>query len=326
MEIKPKKIGLFIVIFVFGVVLGWLLPSRNGLPLHSSMNKSSQTYRVQRTKLVTSMTSTGAVEPQNKVKIQPNTGGRIEKILVKEGQYIPEGTVVALMSSTERTALMDAARAKGPEEVRRWEEIYKPMPIITPIAGTMISIKVQPGQLVLDTDNIMFVSDRLTVRANVDEADIGKVRLHQNAKVILDSYQNESIEGVVDHIAFDSSTVNNVTTYIVDVIPKKNAQKMRSGMTANVSFELETKLSTLVVSNMALQWEDGKYYVWKLIDDRSKKQEKVEVKIGSTDGRVSEVLEGLIENDVVILIHTEVESSKSQNTHPSTLQESGSND
>ena len=325
MEIKPKKIGLLFVIFIFGVALGWLLPFKGSLSVHSNSNKSSQIFRVQRTKLVTSMTSTGAVEPQNKVKIQPNTGGRIEKILVKEGQYISEGTVVALMSSTERAALMDAARAKGPEEVRRWEEIYKPMPIITPIAGTMISIKVQPGQLVLDTDNIMFVSDRLTVRANVDEADIGKVRLHQNAKIILDSYQNESIEGVVDHIAFDSSTVNNVTTYIVDVIPKKNAQKMRSGMTANISFELETKPSTLVVSNMALQCEDGKYYVWKLLDQHSKKQEKVEVKIGSTDGLVSEVLEGLSEHDVVALIHTEV-GAKSENSIPSTPQESGSND
>ena len=325
MEIKPKKIGLLIIIFVIGIAIGWLLPSKDGVRLHIMTTKSGQTFRVHRTNLVTSMTSTGIVEPQNKVKIQPNTGGRIEKILVKEGQYVPEGAVVALMSSTERAALMDAARAKGPEEVRRWEEIYKPMPIITPIAGTMISIKVQPGQLVLETDNIMFVSDRLTVRANVDEADIGKVRLHQNAKIILDSYQNEVIEGIVDHIAFDSSTLNNVTTYVVDVIPKKTVQKMRSGMTANVSFELETKSSVLVVSNMALQWNDGKYYVLKNLDSSSKQQEKVEVKIGSTDGRVSEVLGGLKENDVVTLIHSEA-MFKQQKSIQATMQESGEDD
>ena len=325
MEIKPKKVGLLIIIFVIGIAIGWLLPSKDGVRLHIMTTKSGQTFRVHRTNLVTSMTSTGLVEPQNKVKIQPNTGGRIEKILVKEGQYVPEGTVVALMSSTERAALMDAARAKGPEEVRRWEEIYKPMPIITPIAGTMISIKVQPGQLVLETDNIMFVSDRLTVRANVDEADIGKVRLHQNAKIILDSYQNEVIEGIVDHIAFDSSTLNNVTTYVVDVIPKKTVQKMRSGMTANVSFELETKSSVLVVSNMALQWNDGKYYVLKNLDSSSKQQEKVEVKIGSTDGRVSEVLDGLKENDIVTLIHSEA-VFKQQKSIQATTQESGEDD
>ena len=39
------------------------------------------------------------------------------------------------MSSTERAALLDAARAKGPEELKRWEEFYQAAPILAPIRG-----------------------------------------------------------------------------------------------------------------------------------------------------------------------------------------------
>ena len=50
-----------------------------------------------------------------------------------------KGQILAWMSSTERAALMDAARSKGPEEVSRWEELYRPTPILAPIRGTVIS-------------------------------------------------------------------------------------------------------------------------------------------------------------------------------------------
>ncbi len=58
----------------------------------------------------------------------------------------------------------------------------------------------------------------------------------QPASVVLDAYPDQPFPGKVNEIAYDAKTVNNVTTYSVNVLPDKTPTFMRSGMTANVSF------------------------------------------------------------------------------------------
>ena len=61
------------------------------------------------------VTTTGIVEPQNRLEIKPSISGRVEEILVAEGDQVKTGQVLAWMSSTERAALVDAARSQGEE-------------------------------------------------------------------------------------------------------------------------------------------------------------------------------------------------------------------
>ena len=42
-------------------------------------------------------------------------------------------------------ALLDAARAKGPEELAHWEELYKPTPLIASLNGVIIARSIEPG-------------------------------------------------------------------------------------------------------------------------------------------------------------------------------------
>ncbi len=58
--------------------------------------------------------ATGVVQPSNRLEIKPPIAGRVEQVLVNEGQHVRRGQVLAWMSSSERAALIDAARAKGP--------------------------------------------------------------------------------------------------------------------------------------------------------------------------------------------------------------------
>ena len=81
------------------------------------------------------VTSTAVVQPRNRLEIKPPIAGRIEQVLVREGQTVDKGQVLGWMSSTERAALLDAARTRGPEELQRWEELYRPTPIVAPIRG-----------------------------------------------------------------------------------------------------------------------------------------------------------------------------------------------
>ena len=91
--------------------------------------------------------------------------------------------------------------------------------ILSPIDGEVIVATIQPGQTVTTTDDVVVLSDHLIVRAQVDETDIGKIQLGQKAFISLDAYPDRRIQATVEHIYYESSTVNNVTIYNVDLLP-----------------------------------------------------------------------------------------------------------
>ena len=255
--------------------------------------------------------STGVVQPENKVEIKPPIAGRVEKVLVKEGDHVKKGQVLAWMSSTERAAMLDAASAQGEKELKEWEEMYRATPILAAINGTIIQRNVESGQTFTTTDAVLVMSDRLTVKAQVDETDIAQIKLKQKAKIILDAYPDQEAQAIVDQIAFDAKTVNNVTTYIVDVLPDVAPAYMRSGMTANVTFDVAFRKDVLVVPTEAIKNEDGKSIV--LIpntNDKSKPLER-EITLGLSDGKRSEVLSGVNEGEMILVQAFKAKDKKS---------------
>jgi macrolide-specific efflux system membrane fusion protein len=202
------------------------------------------------------------------------------------------------MSSTERAALLDAARAKGPEEMRRWEQFYRATPILAPIHGTVISRNVEPGQTFTSQDAIFVMSDQLTVKAQVDETDIAQIRLKQSAVVELDAYPGKPVAGAVEQIAYDAQTVSNVTTYEVDVLPERIPPFMRSGMTANVRFEVARVEHALVLPTNAVRRQGEGATV--LVPNGNREPVERAIETGLSDGRRVEVLAGLAEGDTVL--------------------------
>ncbi len=245
--------------------------------------------------------STGVVQPKNRLEIKPPIAGRAETILVEEGQLVKKGQIMAWMSSTERAALIDAARAKGPEELKRWEELYRATPVLAPIGGTVILRNIESGQTFTGNDAVFVMSDRLTVKAQVDETDIAQVRLQQPARIVLDAYPDKPLAGKVDQIAYDAKTVNNVTTYEVEVLPGETPAFMRSGMTANVVFVSTVHPNVLVVPSNAVKVRDGhSYYI--LLPSAKPNGPPVEkvIKTGLSDGKRIEVLEGVAEGEKLL--------------------------
>lgn len=127
------------------------------------------------------VSTTGTVKPQNRLEIKPPVAGRIEEIWVNEGQEVKSGEILALMSSTERAALLDAARLQGDLETTYWKSVYNATPLIAPIDGRVIVRSVEPGQTVTTADAVIVLSDRLIVQADVDETDIGEVAIGQES-------------------------------------------------------------------------------------------------------------------------------------------------
>lgn len=245
--------------------------------------------------------STGTVAPENRLEIKPPIAGRIDDVLIREGDEIKKGQMLVKMSSTERAALLDAARAQSAAELNQWQTYYKPAPILAPIDGTIIVRSAEAGQTVTNNDVILVMSDRLTVKARVDETDIGSIKLKQRADIVLDAYPDDTIEGIVDKIAYDSKTVNNVTTYIVDVLPNSVPQMMRSGMTSNVTFSLDPRKDVLCLPNNAVQLKDGRSFVLIPRDKTVGKPVVHDVMAGISDSSNIEIREGLKAGEKVLI-------------------------
>ncbi len=246
-----------------------------------------------------SVSTTGIVEPQNRLEIKPPINGRIEEILVREGDKVKRGQILAWMSSTERAALLDAARAQNEEKVKYWEDIYRATPLISPIYGEVIVRVVEPGQTLTSSNPVIVLSDRLIVSAQFDETDIGRIQVGQKAFITLDAYPGVKIEGVVDHIAYESELVNNVMIYNVDVLPRQTPDFFRSGMSANVDVVEKSREGVIIIPLAAMYKERNKTFV--TVRGKSKNTlEKREIEIGLRDGKHAEIISGLTPDDIVI--------------------------
>jgi membrane fusion protein, macrolide-specific efflux system len=264
----------------------------------------------------TAVSATGTVLPYNRLEIKPQVNGRMETVLVIEGQKVRRGQILGWMSSTERAALIDAARAQGTASVKYWEDAIKPIAVIAPINGTVIVRGIEPGQTAQTTAAILVLSDRLIVKADVDETDIGRVKEGQRVIISLDAYPDVKVNGRVDLIEYESKTVNNVTMYEVNIIPESVPAVYRSGMTADVSIIEKAKEDVLLVPTDALVAENGNFYLW-ITTGSGKNPRKHAIKIGMSDDQNTEVLSGLNANDsIAVMAQASVSLDVKKSTNP----------
>jgi len=263
------------------------------------------------------ISATGAVQPMNRLEIKPPIAGRIEKVLVKEGDVVSKGRVVALMSSSERAALLDAARAHGEESVKNCEELYKPISVIAPINGTVRVRGAEPGQTVGAGDAVFVLSDRLVIKTSVDETDVGKVKVGQKAVITLDAYSDTEIPGSVYHISYESSVMNNVSIYETFINPDKVPDFFRSGMTANVNIIKAESKGVLSLPVNAVRAKDGVSFV--MVKNGGDKPKRKEVVTGIDDGSYVEIKSGLSSDEAVLTVkngYTLHTAKKSNATSP----------
>ncbi|MFA5113920.1 MAG: efflux RND transporter periplasmic adaptor subunit [Candidatus Margulisiibacteriota bacterium] len=265
-----------------------------------------------------SIPATGTVMPRNRLEIKPPVAGRIESVLVSEGQEVYKGQIIAWMSSLDRATLIDAARAKGEEEVKRWEEMYKPTPVIAPINGFIIQRGVEAGQSLTSNDVVLVMADKLIVKASIDETDIGRIKVGQQVKIVLDAYPKEEINGSVEHIAYESKVVSNVTVYEVDVIPDTVPSFFRAGMSATVNFSQNARAGVLTVPLKAIKKRGKAVYVFKPSAD-NKTAQAVQIETGLENGDNIEVISGLAEGEKVAVPTKAMTDALSQRRGPPNL-------
>jgi len=159
------------------------------------------------------------------------------------------------------------------------------------------------------------MSDHLIVNAQVDETDIGKVKNGLKAQLTLDAYPDKSFPGKVTQIRYEAITVNNVTMYNVYVLPVKVPAFMRSGMSADVEFTVDSKDDALLLPTEAIKTENGQSYVL-VADPANKKPKHVQVQTGLVDGKQTEITDGLQEGDQALVAVFTVGSKSGATANP----------
>jgi len=125
--------------------------------------------------------------------------------------------------------------------------------IKAPINGTVISRNVDVGQTVISSFNaptLFTIANDLTqmqVLANVDEADIGQIKVGQDAVFTVDAYPYEKFKGVVSMIRLQPVVVQNVNNYVVVINVSNPDLKLLPGLTANITIKIREHTGVLKV-------------------------------------------------------------------------------
>jgi macrolide-specific efflux system membrane fusion protein len=289
---KPKmQLNWRYVIVAVVVVLGCV-----GVYLGLQWRAAQPTYdylQADRGEMRVTLRESGVIQPEHRLSITPPISGRVDTIAVDDGAMVKQGQVLALMSSTDRAALIDAAREAGGKEYKFWQDIYKPAPLIAPLDGRIIATDVVPGSVVVPAQTIFVMSDHLIVQANVDETDLDHVWLGQKVDVTFEGFPDARLTGTVNKIAQDSTTVNNVTTYLVNIFLDKTPPFVVSGLSTDLDFQVSDRKNVLRVPTDALTPEGGVL----VVKSPGTKPVLRQIKIGDTDGTYTEILSGLQEGD-----------------------------
>ena len=201
--------------------------------------------------------------------------------------------------------------------------------ILSPVDGMVISRNVDVGQTVaasFQTPTLFTIAQDLTkmqINTNVDEADIGKIRVGHPVEFTVDAYPDQIFKGTVSVIRNAPATVQNVVTYDVVVKVRNPDLILKPGMTANVSIITAAKKSVVKVPDAALRFqlsakapklqerkESRGYGVWVLENNNPK---RVAVAAGISDGSYTEVVSGDLKAGDEVIVSTAEDRKKQEN-------------
>jgi len=210
-----------------------------------------------------------------------------------------------------RIAQSQAQVVRDQANLKQLEEQLSYTDILAPIDGVVLSRDVEMGDavssiLVLGSSAtlVMTLGDtsEVYVKGKVDESDIGKVYLGQAARIKVESFKDKTFSGKVTKISPMGVEKDNVTTFEVRVSINNPGGELKAAMTANAEIILEEHKNVLQIPEGAIIYDKDKNASVEVPDPKGKEgKRKVAVNIGISNGAKTEVLNGLKENDEVVL-------------------------
>ncbi|ESY19722.1 MULTISPECIES: efflux RND transporter periplasmic adaptor subunit [unclassified Mesorhizobium] len=259
--------------------------------------------------------------------------------LTRRGMATDQSLEAATATRDRSKAALDSAQANlaiAQADLKAQQTDLAKSTIYAPIDGIVLTRSVDPGQTVASSLQapVLFIiaADlrNMELVAAVDEADIGAVKPGQHARFTVDAFPERPFDAEIRDISYASVTTDGVVTYNARLEVDNNELLLRPGMTATVSVVTRQAKSVLTVPSTAFRYRPAQQAAraWSLSDlftgrmsrggnrrqpvkaptDGSRtlyvlengRPHPVNVKIGSTDGELTEITSGLDEGAEVI--------------------------
>jgi HlyD family secretion protein len=256
-------------------------------------------------------------------------------------QFVSEEALVTAEAAHKRAAATLSSVRSQMEQARATLEVDRTnlskAEIRSPINGTVLARKVEPGQTVaasFQAPVLFTLAEDLTkmeLHVDVDEADVGKVLPGQKATFTVDAYAGREFPSTVSEVRNAAKTVSGVVTYET-VLSVDNAQLLlRPGMTGTANITVSALEDALLVPNAALRFtppaaagtqrplwvrifpmpprapprqvqkssERRQQQIWTL---RNGEPVPIAVTVGATDGRMTQIVAGEVEPGLDVII------------------------
>ena len=208
------------------------------------------------------------------------------------------------------------------------EERLEETEIFAPITGVIIEKLVEEGQIIASGISnvnggtaLATIADmsRLFIIADIDETDIGSIKIGHKVTITADAFSDRKFKGLVKRIAPQGLVENSITIFKVKIeVLGKGRKILKPMMSANIDIVTEHVENTVFTSRAGIRdGEQGKFAMV-LKED---KPEKIAVQTGIRNPIHVQIVSGLIPGDQVILGDWEkaLEEAKNASTTGSSL-------
>ncbi len=229
------------------------------------------------------------------------------QIAQAEAQIAQAEAQLAKLKDSPSREDIDAAQAQVEQAkvgVEQAKLALENVQILAPFAGIVAEVNIkenempptmEPAIVLIDPDSGFYVD------MTVDEMDVAKVAVGQRADVKPSALRDVVLKGTVSYISPVSTQVNGVTSYRGKVKLDGTNASLKDGMYADVTVSTRNLKDVLLVPNrfVRIDADSGETLVFRLVGETLK---KTPVRLGVKGDRYSQVLSGVKEGDVIVLV------------------------
>ncbi len=284
--------------------------------------------------------------------------GKISEVYVSSGNTVKKGDTLFKLDDSTIKNNMQAVKLQIQQlqnDLNTQQNNLGKTSIICPKDGIISTLNIKQGDYVDNTKLIAAIINpsNLQVIVPVDEMEIDKVKVGEDATIKVDDIKDKTYTGHVQNVSQVGKTTNNVTTYDV-TLSLDSSERLKVGMNGNITIAVEKKTNVISVPTEAVTTRNGKKYVMLQSNTKgannsgnSNSQSKnsnfnsgnnnqsrnssssqsgtnrnassipgksVEVQTGMQNQNMVEIISGLSENQTVIIQFPQSSSNNNQNT------------
>lgn len=325
---EHKKISITVLVII--LVVGFMVWPKNTKPVLTEIAKKQD--------VVKTVSVTGNVDAQNIANLTFQTPETLSYVGVKLGDTVKKWQLIVSLDQTQlqatlrqaqqdfiaaqavseryysshndvetydqkvqRTAI-DDAQNKAYDQMRKVEHDIANSSLYAPIAGIVTRMDAQDVGVNITPATTFTITDpnSLGFKMEVDEADIGQVKIGQNINVSLDSFPNNNITLKVNKIDFVSHLTSSGGNafYVEALLDQQN--NYRVGMSGNADIIIDSRSNVLSIQSSDIF--DNNYVYVKTTKGFVKRQ----LSLGLQNDTQAQILSGLFEGDTVAIDPTSV--------------------